>query len=171
MTRTVYRRGVRAALATGSLALVASVASVSSTVSCTTVDPGPNFVVPDENFDADFFFCRVEPELLFNKKCGPGDPAAGDAANGCHFNSSAVSGMALAPHPPIDCGGGDRPVNRTQIGAGSAAQGNLQAASLVMSRDFQTAPIYLRPTGLNHPRPIFGREDPVADVIRQWANK
>ena len=161
---------MRAAVWTGAGAL-AIAAAASSTVSCTTVDPGPNFVVPDENFDADFFFCRVEPELLFNKKCGPGEPGAGDAANGCHFNSSAVSGMAIAPHPPIDCTPEGRPASRGQIGAGSAAQGNLQAASLVMSRDFQTAPIYLRPTGLNHPRAIFPREDPVADVIRQWAQR
>lgn len=135
--------------------------------SCTTVDPGPNFVVPDEQFDADFFFCRVEPELLLAKKCGPGEGADG---NNCHFNSSAVSGMALAAHNPIDCADG-RPTNRAQIGAGSAAQGNLQAASLVMSRDYATAPIYLRPTGQNHPRAIFPREDPVVDVIRQWAQK
>ncbi len=141
-------------------------------MSCATVDPGPNFVVPDENFDADFFFCRVEPDVIFAKKCGPGDPAAGDPANGCHFNSSAVSGMAIAPHNPIDCGPDRaRPVDRTQIGAGSAAQGNLQAVSLVMSRDPQTAPLVLRPTGLNHPRTIFPKEDPVVDVIRQWAQK
>ncbi len=137
---------------------------------CTTVDPGLNFVVPDQNFDADFFFCRVEPELLFAKKCGPGDPAAGDAANGCHFNSSAVSGMALANHAAVPCADG-RPTSRTLLGAGSAAQGNLQAASLVMSKDYLTAPLFLRPTGQNHPRAIFGRDDPVADVLRQWAER
>jgi hypothetical protein len=134
---------------------------------CTTVDPGPNFVVPDEQFNADFFFCRVEPELLVAKKCGPGDP--GDN-NGCHFNSSAVSGMAIANHAPIDCAN-ERPTNRAQLGAGSAAQGNLQAVTLVMSRDVQTAPLFLRPTGQNHPRQIFPREDPVVEVIRQWAQK
>ncbi len=134
---------------------------------CTTVDPGPNFVVPDEVFDADYFFCHVEPELLFAKKCGPGDP--GDN-NSCHFNSSAVSGMALANHPPVACAN-DHPSDRSQIGAGSPAQGNLQAASLVMSRDYLTAPIYLRPTGSNHPRKIFEPTDPVGDVIRTWAQK
>ena len=136
---------------------------------CTTVDPGPNFVVPDEQFDADFFFCRVEPELLFAKKCGSGEPGQ-DPANGCHFNSSAVSGMAIANHPPIDCANG-RPVNRVQLGAGSAAQGNLQAASLVMSRDVNTAPIFLRPTGSNHPRAIFAKDDPVVEVLREWARR
>ncbi|MBX3189894.1 MAG: hypothetical protein KF819_22905 [Labilithrix sp.] len=148
---------------------VAVLAFAAASWGCSTVDPGPNFVVPDEQFDADFFFCRVEPELLTARKCGPGEPGL-DPPNGCHFNSSAVSGMALAPHPPIDCADG-RPTNRAQIGAGSAAQGNLQAATLVMSRDFQTAPIFLRPTGLNHPRAIFPREDPIADVIREWAQR
>lgn len=152
------------------LRLVASVVVPFFAAGCTTVDPGPNFVVPDEQFDADFFFCRVEPELLFAKRCGPGDPAAGDAANGCHFNSSAVSGMAIADHAPVDCDG-DRPRNRAQLGAGGPAQGNLQAVTLVMSRDVQTAPLFLRPTGQNHPRAIFPREDPVVDLLRQWAQR
>ena len=134
---------------------------------CTTVDPGPNFVVPDEQFDADFFFCRVEPEVLFAKKCGSGNPGE---ENSCHFNASAVSGMAITNHAPIDCANG-RPVNRVQLGAGSPAQGNLQAASLVMSRDIDTAPIFLRPTGSNHPREIFPKEDPVVEILREWARK
>ena len=138
---------------------------------CTTVDPGPNFVVPDETFDADYFFCHVEPELLFAKKCGPGDPAAGDPANGCHFNSSAVSGMALVDHTPVDCGGGDHPVDATQTGSGSPAQGNLQAASLEMSRDYLTAPIFVRPTGTNHPRAVYQKNDPVVQVLQTWAAK
>jgi hypothetical protein len=79
--------------------------------------------------------------------------------------------MAISDHPPIDCGGGDHPVDRTQVGAGSLAQGNLQAASLEMSRDYLTAPIVVRPTGNNHPRAIFSKDDPVVDVIRTWAQK
>ena len=65
---------------------------------------------------------------------GSGDPSANDPQSGCHFNSSAVSGMALLDHPQIDCGGGDHPIDRTQLGA---AQANLTAASLEMSRDYQ----------------------------------
>jgi hypothetical protein len=65
--------------------------------------------------------------------------------------------------------------NRAQVGAGSAAQGNLQSASLSMSRDVLTAPIYLRPTGQNHPRTVFGRDDTegkaVLEVLRQWASR
>jgi hypothetical protein len=137
---------------------------------CTTVDPGANFVVPDEQFDADFFFCRVEPELILAKKCGPGDPAAGDPSNGCHFNPTAVSGMAIRNHDPVPCAG-DRPTNRALLNPGGPAQGNLQAVTLVMSRDVQTAPLFLRPTGQHHPRAIFPREDPVVEVLRQWARK
>lgn len=134
---------------------------------CVTVDPGANFVVPDEQFDADFFFCRVEPELLVAKKCGSGEP--GDNGS-CHNNAAAVSGMALAPHTPVECSSG-RPVTRAQVGAGSAAQGNLQSTSLEMSRDYLTAPLFLRPSGANHPRAIFGKEDAVVEVIRQWAQR
>jgi hypothetical protein len=140
---------------------------LSGSVGCSTVDPGPNFVVPEEQFDADFFFCRVEPELLFAKKCGPGEPSDN---NSCHFNASAVPGMVITNHPPIECAG-DRPTNRAQLGAGGPAQGNLQSVTLVMSRDVTTAPLFLRPTGSNHPRQIFAREDPVVEVLRQWAQK
>src|SRR5690606_3749785 len=103
--------------------------------------------VAEESFDPDFFFCRVEPEVLVAKRCGPGEPGV-DPPNGCHYSASAVSGMVLADHAPVRCADG-RPVDRSQLGAGGAAQGNLQSASLVMSRDVETAPILVRPTGQN----------------------
>ena len=139
-------------------------------MACETVDPGPNFVVSDETFDQNYFFCHVEPELLFAKNCGPGDTSMGDTGNGCHYNSSAVSGMALIQHDPVPCDMNDVP-DSTMIGAGSPAQSNFQSASLEMSRDYLTAPIYVRPTGANHPRPIFTTTDPVVQVIATWAQK
>lgn len=135
------------------------------------MDPGPNFVLQNETFNADYFYCHVEPELLFARKCGGGDQGAGDPANGCHFNSSAVSGMALVDHMPVNCGGGDHPIDSTQIGTGSPAEGNLQAASLEMSRDYLSAGLFVRPTGHNHPRAIFAADDPIVDVIRTWATR
>jgi hypothetical protein len=137
---------------------------------CERVDPGPNFVIADDTFDQNYFFCHVEPEVLFAKKCGPGDPAANDRSGGCHFNSSAVSGMALIDHAPVPCSADDKP-DPASIGAGSAAQSNFQSASLEMSRDYLTAPIYVRPTGANHPRAIFGPGDPAVTVISTWAQK
>lgn len=138
---------------------------------CQAVDPGPNFVVAEEHFNEDYFYCHIEPALIFGKRCGSGDPAAGDTSNGCHFNASAVSGMVLVQHDPIDCAGGDHPVDRTRVGAGSPAQGNLQSVSLEMSRDYQTAPLLVRPTGANHPRVIFQRDDAVVEAIRTWAEQ
>ena len=155
----------------GLLVVLSTALSALANQGCETIDPGPSFVVADERFDPDYFFCKVEPEVLFARRCGSGDPAQGDRANGCHFNASAVSGMALVQHPPVDCGGGERPVNRAQIGAGSPAQANLESASIVMSRDYTTAPIFVRPTGANHPRAVFPKNDPAADILRTWAQK
>jgi hypothetical protein len=148
----------------GGAVVLAIVVGLGALASCTTVDPGANFVVPQEQFNQDYFFCHVEPELLFGRKCGPGDPAAGDPANGCHF--SAVPGLALLNHDPVDCGGGEHPVGVVV----SAAKGNLESASIEMSRDYLTAPLYVRPTGANHPRAIFKQDDPIVDVIRTWAS-
>lgn len=151
------------------LGAAAAALALGAALGCGTVDPGDELVVADEQFDADFFFCRVEPELLFGKRCGSGEPGV-DGANGCHFNAAAVSGMALRDHAPTPCQG-DVPTSRAGLGAGSPAQSNLEAASLVMSRDVLTAPLYVRPLGQNHPRAVFTADDPVVDVLRRWADR
>jgi hypothetical protein len=136
---------------------------------CTTVDPGPSFVIPNQTFNENFFYCVVEPQLIFGKKCGSGDPSDKSA---CHFNASAVSGMALLDHTPVDCGGGTTSVNGADTGLGSPARANYTSASLEMSRDYLTAALYVRPSSTQgHPRVIFDTTDPVVDVIRQWASK
>ena len=76
--------------------------------------------------------------------------------------------MVLRDHLAVACAN-ERPVTRALLNAGSAAQANLQAVTLEMSRDVVTAPVYVRPTGQNHPRAIFPREDPVLETLRQWA--
>jgi hypothetical protein len=147
---------------------------------CTSIDPGDDFVVPETVFDANYFYCHIEPELIFapNYMCGSGDPSKGDPPNGCHFNASAVSGMALINHPLVDCGGGDIPVDLTQVGTGSPPQSNLAAVSLEMSKDYTTAAIFTRPSSLNgvapaaHPRAIFDQSDAnVNMLLATWASK
>ncbi len=145
--------------------------------SCETVDPGDNFVAPDIVFDANFFYCHVEPQLIFQYSCGSGDPSQGDQPNGCHFNPSAVSGMALIDHPAVDCAGGDIPVDATQIATGSPAQSNLEAVSLEMSKDYTSAPLYVRPSDAAgcpppaHPRCVFSQQNnpDVGQLLQQWA--
>lgn len=150
------------------LVLLRTVAAAVVLFGCTTVDPGPQFVIPPESFNEDFFFCVVEPQYIFAKKCGSGDP--GDNGN-CHFNSAAVSGMPLRDHPAVACDAAGHPIDRTQVSTGSLARANFTSASLVMSRDYLTAPILVRPLGATHPRPIFVKGDPVIDVLQQWAAK
>jgi hypothetical protein len=138
--------------------------------SCTTVDPGRNPSLAARTFDADYFYCHVEPELIVAKSCGPGDPSKGDS-NACHFSSSA-SAMALLDHPAVDCGGGDHPLHQTQIGAGSAAQTDFEAVSLEMDTNYLAAPVFVRPSGVYHPRRIFDPNDQqVKKLLQTWASK
>jgi hypothetical protein len=151
-------------------------ASMLCACTATTVDPGRNFSLPDISFDADYFYCHVEPELIFAKKCGPGDPSKGDPANGCHFNSSAVSAMVLLDHPAVDCGGGDHPLNAMDVGSGTAPASNLESVSFEMNKVYTTAPVYVRPSGLGgalyHPRQIFLPDDPqVTALLSTWASQ
>ncbi len=158
---------------------VALVAAMAAGLGC-TVDPGPTFVIPLSVFNQDFFYCHVEPEYLFapQTQCGAGQ--ASDNGN-CHFNSSAVSGMALQQHQPIDCGGGDHPANNANgtgaIGPGTPANNNFSSASLEMSRDCVDyascqAAILKRPTDNSaHPRQVFPPTDPtLPTVIFTWAS-
>jgi hypothetical protein len=137
---------------------------------CTSIDPGPSIVVPNTSFDPDYFYCHVEPQYIFGAayKCGPGQ--AGDNGN-CHF-SSAVPGMALQDHPPINCGGGDHPVDLSALGTGSPAVSNYSAVSLEMNADYTAAPLYVRPLGNTHPRSIFNSQDGlVPQLLATWAAK
>ncbi len=151
---------------------VALAVSIACTAGCTSIDPGAQFTVAQVTFDADYFYCHVEPDFIFAKKCGPGDPSQGDPANGCHFNPSAVSGMALLDHPAVDCGGGDHPLDPTTTGAGTPAQTNFTNVSLEMDTTYTDAPLFVRPSGNTHPRAIFATSDPtVNQILQTWASK
>lgn len=145
---------------------VSAMAFAGALFGCTSIDPGPNFVVPTATFDPDYFYCHVEPQYLFSPKYSCGSGQAGDNGQ-CHF-SSAVTGMALVAHPAINCGGGDHPLDSTQIT--QDAQGDYTAASLEMSTDWMNAPIYVRPLGNSHPRAIFTSSDqtPIT-ILSTWA--
>jgi hypothetical protein len=144
----------------------ARIALLVPAIGCTSIDPGPDFVVPEEVFDANYYYCFVEPQFIFANKCGPGQPSDNSS---CHFSSS-VSGMALLDHPAIACGGG---VPLDPASTAGAPESNFQAVSLEMSHDYKTAPLYVRPSnGANHPRVIFSPDDPVVNqILSTWASK
>lgn len=140
---------------------------------CTTIDPGADYTVATDVFDADYFYCHVEPGFIFQNNCGPGISTDNGS---CHF-SAAVNGMNLQAHAAIDCAGGDHPAldgaGVGSIGTGSPAQSNLTAVSFEMNRDYTMAPLFLRPTGqVPHPRVIFPANDPTANLLLStWASK
>lgn len=132
------------------------------------IDPGADFVVADVVFDSGFYYCRVEP-VLVTQRCGPGDPAAGDPANGCHHN---VTSFRLTEYMPLvaeRCNGGVTPAGGS---IPAAAQQNYQSAQARMKRDPGRAQLLLRATGqTKHPRALFSAASSEAEVIRQWATQ
>jgi hypothetical protein len=134
----------------------------------TTVDPGPDFNVSQVLFEENFYYCQVEP-MLFAQGCGPGNPAEGDASNGCHHN---VTSYRLINYSPLVAEGctGNAPGPGTRIP--DSARQNYQLTQARMKRDPEVAPLLLRPTGQSaHPRAIFSENSAEADLIRQWANQ
>ena len=124
----------------------------------TTVDPGPDFSV-------------FEP-MLIEQRCGSGDPAQGDASNGCHATTTSFRFTEYMPPVADSCGGGVMPGTLTipQI-----AQQNYQGAQARMRRSPDgppPAPLLARPIGkAQHPRVIFDSMSAEADLIRQWATQ
>jgi hypothetical protein len=132
-----------------------------------TVDPGSDFAVADIVFDQNYFYCKVEP-VLFANNCGPGDPAKGDTAGGCHFNATAYRLTRYMPLVGESCTG----LVPGASGVPASAQGNYQTSQARMKEDPDIAPLLQRPTAhQTHPRQIFDLNSPDADVIRQWATK
>jgi hypothetical protein len=132
-----------------------------------TVDPGADFSIADPIFDASFFYCRVEP-MIFQQSCGAGN-GAGESSASCHHTQTTFKVVDYAPPVADSCGGGVVPATGTTIPA--EAQQNYQRAQAKMNRDPERAQLLLRPTGTAHPRAIFAKDSPEADLIREWATR
>jgi hypothetical protein len=151
-------------------AVLGAAALSATALSCTTIDPGANYVVPLEQFDQDYFYCVIEPNLVFDKHCGDGVGVPGAGSGGCHY-SDKVPAMELTQHAPVTCSAGNHVTDQTQIGTDSPAAQNFSAVSLEMSTDYLNAPIYLEPTQTvsGHPVLVFGPNDPVVKLIATWS--
>jgi hypothetical protein len=125
-----------------------------------TVDLGDDFVAPELQLDADFFFCRIQPDVLSKHSCASG--GAGDGG-GCHDSRSALRLLATDAPPPCDADG----VVVSAIP--EAYEANLEAIRFSVQSNPLDSPLYLRPLGrASHPRVIFGEDDPAADLIVDW---
>lgn len=132
----------------------------------TTVDPGADFQIADVVYDANYYYCKVEP-MLFAQHCGPGDGSKGDPSGGCHFNVTSFRLTNYSPLVGSTCNGLVPAVRPPP-----AAQNNYEAAQAQMNRNPDQAPLLNRPSGtIAHPRVIFSKNSPQANIIRQWATR
>lgn len=137
-----------------------------------SVDPGTNYIVPPENFNANYFYCFVEPNVILGGAT-PNHVSCGDnGTHGCHY-SDKVPEMQLQMHAPVTCANGV-PTDLTQVGAGSPAANNLSSVSIEMSTDWMNAPIYIWPTQLvsAHPVLVYPPNDTsVTKYLATWATQ
>ena len=125
-----------------------------------TVELGDNFVAPDLALDEDFFFCRIQPEVITKHSCATGK--AGDGGN-CHANTSALRLVDTKDKPSCDKAG------RLVGVLPDAFAANLEAVRFFVQGDALSSPLYLRAINqASHPRQIFDENDPAARLLVQW---
>lgn len=124
-----------------------------------TVDLGDDFVAPELQLDTDFFYCRIQPEVLTKFSCAGG--AAGEGGS-CHDSRSAL--RLAATEESVQCDDG------AVVGtAPDAYQDNFEAIRFSVQSNALDSPLYLRPLGrASHPRIVFDENDPAADLIVEW---
>lgn len=124
-----------------------------------TVDLGDNFVAPDLALDEDFFYCRIQPEVIQKFGCAAGN----DGERGqCHDSRSAL--QLIDSMEKATCSNG-----RVTGALPDGFEANYEAAQFFVQTDPLTSPFYLRPTGqASHPRRIFGTSDAAARLITEW---
>ena len=121
---------------------------------------GDDFVAPDLQLDSDFFFCRIQPDVLTKHSCATG--ASGEMGS-CHDSRSALRLIATDAPAPCD----DQGAVVDQIP--DAYQMNLDAVRFAVQSDPLTSPLYLRPLNRSsHPRAIFDENDAAAKLIVEW---
>jgi hypothetical protein len=163
---TVLVRGSTQSL---SLALALAFACVTLLPGCgeeglfpTTVDPGADYSIAELVFDEEFYYCQVEPRVIFAHGCSNG--IAGDG--GCHARVTSFRIQEYAPRVSDACMG--NVVGNVLIP--QTARQNYNSAQARMRRDADTAPLLLKPTGQQtHPRQIFDSNSDAAAAIREWA--
>lgn len=129
---------------------------------CGTVEPGDNFVPPDVMLDEDFFFCRIQPEVITMHRCASG--SSEDPAGGCHSSQSSLRLDPAAEMESVPCEEG--------MVAGpvpASYRNNLENVRFTVQSDPGSSPFYRRPLNRDaHPRRIFDEGSPAAMLIVEW---
>lgn len=139
---------------------------LSGALSCGVTDLGDNIVPPDLQLDEDFFYCRIQPEVLSaaggRDGCAGGGPSEGGM---CHTARSSLR-LTELDAAQISCDAGV-PVGALPVEATT----NLEAVRFTVQSDPLSSPLYRRPTGLDsHPRVLFDEASPEAALIVEWIN-
>ncbi|MCA9582870.1 MAG: hypothetical protein KC416_13820 [Myxococcales bacterium] len=134
-------------------------------IGCSTVDLGDNFIAPERELDEDFFFCRIQPEVLAAQSCASGADGEGGS---CHSARSSlrlsVDGETDAP-PPCDD-------SRVTGDVPSSYRDNLEAVRFTVGTDALSSPLYRRAVGLDsHPRVIFAEDSAEAQLVAEWITR
>jgi hypothetical protein len=131
-----------------------------------SVDLGDNPAVRTTNLDADFFACRIQPEVLSAKGC-----ATGLGGESCHLSESsyrlvAVDGDSISCDDGVPTFSSADPARvRGDVDA------NFSATEPWVFEDVESSPLLTRPTGIrSHPRVIFDIDSTEADLIREWVS-
>jgi hypothetical protein len=125
-----------------------------------TVDPGDNFVAPDLTLDSDFFYCRIQPDVIQKHDCATGN---GSENGQCHDSRSALRLMTSSDTAACDSAG------HVSGKVPDEYVANLDAVRFFVQTDPLTSPLYLRPLNrASHPRRIFDDNDAAAQLIEEW---
>jgi hypothetical protein len=125
-----------------------------------TVDLGDNFIAPDLQLSEEFFFCRLQPEVLTEHSCAGGGPGE---AGSCHDSQSSL--RLVDTDAPAPCDGDGVLIDDVP----DAFRQNLDAVRFSVQSDALSSPLYLRPLNrASHPRAIFDDGDNAAELILEW---
>lgn len=134
---------------------------------CGTVDLGDNIVPPSVRLDEDFFYCRIQPEIIVAQGCATG--MAGDTG-GCHLTQSALllEDAAGVMAPACDADGAVLPGEIVP----DVYMRNLTRVRFTVASDPESSPFYRRPLQLDsHPRAIFALGSAEELLVAEWIGR
>lgn len=149
---------------TKSVVVVAVACALLAGGGCGTVDLGDNIVPPDLMLDEDFFYCRIQPEVIQPSSCAGGGAGEGGM---CHTARSSLRLTDTTGIAPPTCDG-----DRVTGAVPPEYEANFGAVQFTVQTDPLSSPFYRRPTGLDsHPRQIFPESAPEAVLIADWISR
>jgi hypothetical protein len=106
--------------------------------------------------DPDFFFCRVQPEVLGPLRCA--------SRSGCHATNSGLRLLVAAETDPPPTCAGDHPTSSVP----ASYYTNLARARAETRSTARASDLYVRPLGNGHPETLFAASSTEARILAAW---